>query len=219
MSLEFTSTARRLGLFSAVATASLLVVYAVTLVIGLASLKSPDDPIGNPWFTMLEIEIIVMMPAIVALFVAVHAWAPGRLKTLSLTAVVFMGVLAGITCTLHFVVLTLSRQAEFAGQPWLPLFMTFEWPSVAYAVDIVAWDVFFALAILFAAFVFSGSRLAAWIRGLMIASGVLSLAGLSGVALSNMQWRNIGIVGYVPVFLAVVVLLAVLFRRAAPREA
>lgn len=219
MSLEFTSTARRLGLISAVATASLLVVYAVTLVIGLATLSSPDDPIGNPWFTMLEIEIIVMMPVIVALFVAIHAWAPRRLKTLSLTAVVFMGVLAGITCTLHFVVLTLSRQAEFADQPWLPLFMSFEWPSVAYAVDIVAWDVFFALAILFAAFVFSGSRLAVWIRGLMIASGVLSLAGLSGVVLSNMQWRNIGIVGYVPVFLAVVVLLAVLFRRATPREA
>jgi hypothetical protein len=219
MSTAFTSAARRLGIVSAVTTAILLVAYSVTLVIGLATLKSPDDPIGNPWFTMLEIEIIVVMPAIVALFVAVHAWAPDRLKTLSMTAVVFMGVLAGITCTNHFVVMTLSRQTEFADQPWLPLFMTFEWPSVAYAVDIVAWDVFFALAILFTAPVFGGSRLATWIRGLMIASGVLSLAGLSGVVLGSMQWRNIGIVGYVPVFLAVVVLLAVLFRRAAPREA
>jgi hypothetical protein len=112
---------------------------------------------------MLELEIIVMMPAIVALFVAVHAWTPARAKTLSLSSVVFMGVLAGITCSLHFVVLTLSRQAEFADQPWLPLFMTFEWPSVVYALDILAWDIFFALAILFAAPVFSGSRLAAWI--------------------------------------------------------
>jgi hypothetical protein len=53
----------------------------------------------------------------------------------------------------------------------------------------------------------------------MITSGVLSLAGLSGVVLGSMQWRNIGIVGYVPVFLVVVVLLAILFRRTAPREA
>ena len=130
-----------------------------------------------------------------------------------------MGVLAGITCSLHFVVLTLSRQAEFVDQPWLPLFMSFEWPSVVYALDILAWDIFFAVAILFAAPVFSGSRLTAWIRGLMIASGVLSLAGLSGVVLGSMQWRNIGIVGYVPVFLVVVVLLAILFRRTPPQEA
>jgi hypothetical protein len=216
--MDFTATARRLGLFSAVATAILLVAYAITLVIGLASLKSPDDPIGNPWFTMLEVEIIVMMPAIVALFVAVHAWTPARAKALSLSSVVFMGVLAGITCSLHFVVLTLSRQAEFVDQPWLPLFMSFEWPSVVYALDILAWDIFFAVAILFAAPVFSGSRLAAWIRGLMIASGVLSLAGLSGVVLGSMQWRNIGIVGYVPVFMVVVVLLAILFRRTPPQE-
>ena len=219
MSMDFTATARRLGIFSAVATAILLVAYAITLVIGLASLTSPDQPIGNPWFTMLEIEIIVMMPAIVALFVAVHAWAPARAKTLSLSSVVFMGVLAGITCSLHFVVLTLSRQAEFVDQPWLPLFMSFEWPSVVYALDILAWDIFFAVAILFTAPVFSGSRLTAWIRGLMIASGVLSLAGLSGVVLGSMQWRNIGIVGYVPVFLVVVVLLAILFRRTPPQDA
>lgn len=219
MSMDFTATARRLGLFSAAATAILLVAYAITLVIGLASLKSPDDPIGNPWFTMLEVEIIVMMPAIVALFVAVHAWTPARAKALSLSSVVFMGVLAGITCSLHFVVLTLSRQAEFVDQPWLPLFMSFEWPSVVYALDILAWDIFFAIAILFAAPVFSGSRLTTWIRGLMIASGVLSLAGLSGVVLGSMQWRNIGIIGYVPVFLVVVVLLAILFRRTPPQEA
>ena len=217
MSIEFTPTARRLGLFSAGATAILLVAYAITLAIGLVSLKSPDDPIGNPWFTMLEVEIIVMMPVIVMLFVAVHAWTPARAKTLSLSSVVFMAVLAGITCSLHFVVLTLSRQAEFADQPWLRLFMTFEWPSVAYALDILAWDIFFAVGMLCAAPVFSGSRLAGWIRRLMIASGVLSLAGLSGVVLGSMQWRNIGIVGYVPVFLVVVVLLAILFRRTAPQ--
>ena len=185
MSIEFTPTARRLGLFSAGATAILLVAYAITLAIGLVSLKSPDDPIGNPWFTMLEVEIIVRMPAIVTLFVAVHAWAPAGAKTLSLSSLIFMAVLAGITCSLHLVFLTLSRQAEFADQPWLRLFMTFEWPSVAYALDILAWDIFFAVAMLCAAPVFSGSRVAERIRRLMIASGVLSLAIGSSDQLEN----------------------------------
>ena len=216
MSIEFTATARRLGVFSAAATAVLLVAYAVTLAVGLALLESPDDPIRDPMFTILEVLIIVMMPAMVALMVAVHAWAPWPVKVLSLTSVVFMGLLAGLTCSLHFVVLTLSRHPVFAEQSWLPLFMSFKWPSVVYSLDILGWDIFFALSMLFAAPAFNGSRLAVWVRGTMIASGVLALAGLIGVALGNMQVRNIGILGYVGVFLIVCVLLAGLFYRATP---
>ena len=77
----------------------------------------------------------------------------------------------------------------------------------------------YALSMLFAAPVFGGGRLAAWIRALMIASGVLSLAGLSGVVTGEMQLRNIGIVGYVGVFLFVAALLAILFYRSTPKEA
>ena len=217
--MEFTATARRLGIVSAAATVILIVAYAVTLIVGLSSLESPEQPIGDPMFWILEVLIISMMPAMVALMVAVHAWAPMRVKTLSMTSVVFMGLLAGVTCSLHFVILTLSRQPEFAGQPWLAPVMSFNWPSVAYALDILGWDVFFALSMLFAAPVFRGSRLAAWIRVLMIASGALALAGLSGVLAGDMQLRNIGIVGYVGVFLVVTVLLLVLFYRATPPEA
>jgi hypothetical protein len=218
-SIKFTATARRLGIFSAAATLILLVAYAVTLATGLASLESPQQPIGDPMLTILEVLIITMMPAMVALMVVVHAWAPMHAKTLSLTSLVFMGMLAGLTCSVHFVILTLSRQPEFAGQPWLPLVLSFNWPSVVYALDILGWDVFFPLSMLFAAPVFWGTRLAEWIRVLMTASGVLALAGLSGVVVGDMQLRNIGIVGYVGVFLVVTALLAVLFYRATPLEA
>ena len=217
--IEFTATARSLGIFSAAATVVLVVAYAVTLAVGLVTLSSPRQPIGDPMFTILGVLIIAMMPAMVALMVAVHAWAPTRAKTLSLISVVFMGLLAGLTCSVHFVILTLSRQPEFAGQPWVPLVLSFEWPSVAYALDILGWDFFFALSMLFAAPVFRGSRLAAWIRGLMIVSGMLALAGLSGVVVGDMQLRNIGLVGYVGVFLVVAALMAVLFYRETPPEA
>src|SRR5919199_3570774 len=105
--MEFTATARRLGIFSATATVILVVAYAVTLAVGLASLESPQEPIGDPMFTILEVLIILTMPAMVALMVAVHAWAPAHAKTLSLTSVVFMGLLAGVTCSVHFCILTL----------------------------------------------------------------------------------------------------------------
>jgi hypothetical protein len=216
MVTAFSPIACRLGLYSAAATVLLIVAYAVTLVVGLLSLKSPQEPIGDPMFTMLEVLIIVMMPAVVALMVAVHAWAPAPVKVLSLTAVLFMGLVAVVTSSLHFVILTVSRHPAFAGQPWLPLFLQFRWPSVVYALDILAWDVFFPLSMLFAAPVLSGSTLAIWIRWLMVASAVLALAGLSGVVFGDMQLRNIGIVGYVGVFLVIAVLLAVLFYRALP---
>jgi hypothetical protein len=48
----------------------------------------------------------------------------------------------------------------------------------------------------------------------MLLSAFLSFAGLSGVVIGDMQLRNIGIIGYVPVFLVVAVLLGVQFRRA-----
>ncbi len=219
VALTFTASARRLGMVSAVGTVLLSVVYAATLVAGLLSLQSPQEPIGDPLFSILEILIILTMPVMVALMAAVHAWAPTETKVFSLMALVFMVLVAGLTCSVHFVILTVSRQAAFAGLSWLPLFLSFEWPSVAYALDILAWDVFFPLSVLFAAPVFSGNRLATSIRVLMIVSGVLALGGLSGVFVGDMQLRNIGIFGYAGVFPVVALLLAILFHRATLREA
>lgn len=117
---------------------------------------------------------------------------------------------------MHFVILSLSRQAGFAGPPWVPLLLSFRWPSVAYALDILGWDFFFALSMLFAAPAFGGSWLKVGIRILMIASGVLALTGLVGVLTGDMQLRNIGIVGYLGVFLVIACLLAVLFCQTRP---
>jgi hypothetical protein len=93
------------------------------------------------------------------------------------------------------------------------LFFAFTWPSVFYALDILAWDIFFALAMLFAAPVFTGGRLETWIRRLMTASGILSLAGLIGVPLADMQVRLIGVVGYAALPPLIFLLVALLFRR------
>jgi hypothetical protein len=99
----------------------------------------------------------------------------------------------------------------------MPLFLSFKWPSIAYALDILAWDVFFALSVLSAAPVFSGNHLATSIRALLLASGALALAGLSGVIFGDMQLRNIGVVGYAGVFPVAALLLAILFHRAPVR--
>jgi hypothetical protein len=50
----------------------------------------------------------------------------------------------------------------------------------------------------------------------MILSGTLSMAGLLGAALGEMQLRNIGIAGYAVVFPVVCLLLALVFIRSRP---
>jgi hypothetical protein len=102
-------------------------------------------------FSMMEMLIIVMMPPMIALMFAVHAWAPISAKSPAITSVVFMGLLAGGTCSVHFVILILSRQTVFANASWLPQLLSFKWPSVPFVLDILGWDVFFALSMLFAA--------------------------------------------------------------------
>jgi hypothetical protein len=188
-------------------------IYAVTLVLGLLSLKSPQDPISDPYFSILELIIILLAPLMVVCMVALHAYAASEVKVYSFTALVFMIITACITCCVHFIILTVSRQIESAGLASAPLFFSFKWPSVAYALDILAWDFFFALAILFAVPVFMGNGLETLLRWLMIGSGVLSLAGLIGVPLANMQVRMIGVIGYAGFAPVAFLLLGVLFGR------
>mgnify|MGYP001319051809 CR=1 FL=1 len=209
----FTKYHRLLGTGAAFSVFFILIAYAVTLVLGSLSLTSPLEPIGDPYFSIMEILIVVLAPLLVMVMVVVHGYASPGARVFSLTAIAFMIVSASITSSVHFVILTVSRQMASAGFPWVSLFLSFEWPSVTYALDILAWDVFFALSMLFAAPVFTGGRLEKTIRILMILSGLLSLAGLIGVPLADMNIRNIGIIGYVGVSLAAFPLLGLLFWR------
>jgi hypothetical protein len=215
--MSFTPLHRILGRVAAWSVFVLLVTYAVTTILGLLSLKSPQDPIGDPYFTIMELLIILLAPLMVITMVAVHAYAPSEVKAYSFTALVFMVIMAGITSSLHFVILTVSRQLEAAGLTAAPLFFSFKWPSVVYALDILAWDWFFALSMLFAAPVFKHVGLETAVRYIMIVSGVLSLVGLLGVPLAIMNveyWfnvRNIGVVRYALVSPAAFLLLGIVF--------
>lgn len=186
----------------------------ITLVVGLLSLKSSQDPIGDPFFSILELLILLMAPLMVIGMVAVHAYASPDAKAYSSIALAFMILCAGITSSVHFVLLTVSSQIEAAGLPWVHLFLSFKWPSVVYTLDILAWDFFFALSMLFAAPVFKKDRLEITVRILMTVSGVLSLAGLIGVPLANMQVRMIGVLGYAALSPIVFLLLSLVFGRA-----
>lgn len=206
---DFTKLDRLIGKITALTLFWLGIVYLAITSIGLLSLKSPLDPISDPWFSIMEIIILVMAPLMVVLMVEVHAYASYDFKALSLAALIFMSILAGITCSVHYLRLTASHES-IKNLPW---FFSFTWPSVIYALDILAWDFFFSFSMLFAAPIFKGDRLKISVRISMIVSGVLSFIGLLGPIVGNMQIRNIGIVGYGVVFPFVCLLLAKVFSQ------
>jgi hypothetical protein len=109
--------------------------------------------------------------------------------------------------------LTVGHQVTPAMVPGYRQLFSWEWPSLSYALDIIAWDLFLRLPLLFAAPVFSGGRLQAGIRVGLIIGGLLCLAGLAGLAIGDIALRWIGEAGYAVVFPIVCLLLALHFRQ------
>jgi hypothetical protein len=171
------------------------VAYAVVMVTGFVSLGNLSKPLADPYLGIAEGLIIAMAPVMVMLMVAIHACAPAGAKTNALAALGWMLAAAATTMTVHFVLLTVGRLLSASTFPGYAHVFSFTWPSVFYAVDIVAWDVFLGLSLLFAAPVFRNARDAWARRGLFIA-GVLCLVGLVGPAVDNLAWRGLGILGY-----------------------
>ena len=209
----FTSQHRKIGRVAALSVFALGVAYAVITALGFLSLESPQDPIGPPYVTLMELLILPLAALYLITMVAIHAYARSEVKVYSQIALVFMTILAAITTSVHFVILTVGPQLQATGQSWVPYVISFTWPSILYTLDILAWDWFFALSLLFASVVFTEGKVERAVRILLLASGVLSLAGLVGVPLSDMQIRNIGIVGYAVVSPVAFLLIGILFGR------
>lgn len=74
---------------------------------------------------------------------------------------------------MHFAILTVARQSEASGLAWASFLFSFKWPSAAYMLDILAWDIFYAFSMLFAAPVFKEGKLERTLRVLMALSGIL----------------------------------------------
>ena len=205
---------RRVAIWSALGTFFFGLLYAPTLVAAFVSAGNVTDPLTDPFLGILEVQIILMAPLMVLMMVAVHGYAPRGTRIYSLSALGFMILCAGLTTSVHFAQLTVARQIDPASIPGYSQLFSWEWPSVIYALDIVAWDWFFALSMFLAAPVFKGGKLHTSVRACMILSATLSIAGgLLGAALGDMQLRNIGIVGYAVVFPVVCLLLALVFSR------
>ncbi|HJQ24752.1 MAG TPA: hypothetical protein VKA60_12620 [Blastocatellia bacterium] len=215
---ESTSVVRRIGRVSALAIFLIGILYVITGAIGLIASRdlAQHEPFTqiDPFLAILELLIILVAPPMVVMMASVHSYAPRSKKIYSLTALCFMTLFAGMTMSIHFVQLTIARRIESAGIAPLSVIFFSKWPSVLFALDLLAWDLFLGLSLLFAAPVFKGGRLHRWVRNFMTVSGGLCLAGIVGPATGDLRFQILGIIGYAFVFPVVCMLLAILFGRA-----
>ena len=130
-----------MGAWSCYLVAVVSLVYVPVLVAGLLA-AAPGAPVPDPYNAVLELLIIPISLAMVLAFVAVHRWAAPQRRLLSAGAVALVALTAGITICVHAVLLTVGRQADASTLPGYDLLLSWRWPSVVFALDIVAWDLF-----------------------------------------------------------------------------
>lgn len=203
------STLRR-GMWVAWAIVVLYVAYIGTLFSGGVLHGVPKDP------SLAIAEVLTIVGAILQVhFVAiVHECAPRRHRTMTLVALGWMLVLAGLTLGVHFVLLTVGRQVDPTTFPgWARLF-GWEWPSLLFAVELAAWHVAFGISIFCAASGFQGNGREKVVRHGFRLVGVLCLLGVTGPAVGNLLWRTIGMFGYGVLFPIACAVAALAFKHA-----
>lgn len=193
----------RLGVWSASSLCVIGVAYVVALAVGFAS-AGLAEPIVDPLLAVIEILTLLSAPILVVLMAAVHAYAAPQYKVHSLVAFAFMVAMAVLTSSVHFVELTAVRQSAIASLTW---------PSTAYALELLAWDVFLGLSLLFAAPVFTTGKLESAVRVGLYVAGTLCLVGVLGPTSGDMRLQFIAVAGYAAVLPAVFPMLAMLFRQ------
>jgi hypothetical protein len=196
-------TANRLGFWSSIALAGIGIAYLFALAAGFAR-HGLQEPITDPVLAIMEVLTFLAGPAIVILMAAIHERAMPERRIYGLIALVFGALCAGTTSAVHFIELTAARQMEGGG---------IVWPSRTYAAELLAWDVFLGLALVFGACVFAGGGRERTVKRGLLACGALCLAGTIGPLVGDMRLQLVGVLGYAGLLPVVSCFLTRLFAR------
>ena len=205
---------QRTGVWAAGALGVIGLVYVATGALGVA-MRPAGLPLlaqVDPYLAVLEVLIVLSAIALLVMMAALRAYAGPRAALNARLAFAFTLAFAVMTLATHFVSLTVGRQLA-ASHPALVAQLSFGWPTVNLALDLLAWDLVLGLALLFAAPVFRGSGLSALVRRTAWLAGTLCLIGLAGPLSGRMDFQLAAIAGYAFVLPVLCVMIAFRFAR------
>lgn len=156
---------------------------------------------------------LVVLPFL-PLMAAIHFSSHPERKVFTMLGIAFAGISVGMLGFQYYSQITVVQYNLTSGElPALGLFVignphSFFWPLEALGYG------FMGMSTLFAAFAFSGSSLARWIRVLFLAGGVLGMGGILAVPLEVTIVAILsGLALWTVVFPASTILVAINFRK------
>ena len=179
-------TASRIGSLAGAAVVAVGLAYVIVLALGFAR-HGFSEPIADPILAVMELLTLASVLPLVLLAVAILFVAPEGARVWGVLAVCFIVMFAAATSGVHIVELTAGRQLGSTGLVW---------PTATYAIELLAWDLFLGMALVFMASALDPNVAPRWLRRIVQITGALCLAGLIGPAVGNMRLQLIGVFGY-----------------------
>jgi len=198
--------APKIGLGAALLLAVEAIVFGISLLIPTATHLS-------------YISSIFIPPSFIALMVAIHHTTPPHKQVWSHIGIAFAAIYAVMCASCYYLQLTVIRVNDLNLSPEILQAFAFTPGSLVFAQDMLGYT-FLCLATLVTAPVFSGSRLAHWIKWLFVAHGLMFIVPFIFPALSFAQDASsgdeIGVLAnllWCAVFAPIAILLAIYFKR------
>jgi hypothetical protein len=151
---------------------------------------------------------------LVVLFAALRRQISGRGAFLAELGLVFMILMGACSSINWYVQLALVPKIAQSGDTnALALLEVHNVNSIMYAVEHLAWGLFFGLAAVFMGLAIEGGKIETWIRWLLIAAGVMSILYIPGIMISNQILIDLGYYAAGVLLPVTTVLMAVRYRK------
>jgi hypothetical protein len=187
------NTSRQILFFTAVVSTIFGILYFLGLM-GKLIVNGSIHAASSESISMVSAAVgLLWVITLVIMFVALKRQITGSKAVLAELGVVFMVLLAAGSSVNWYVQLTLVPRIAQSGDPTLLAILDIHnVDSVMYAMEHLAWGLFYGLATIFMALAIEGGRIETWIRWLLIVGGIMSILYLPGMLTANQVLIDLG---------------------------
>ncbi len=198
-------------------TAIISTVFGILYFLGLMGKLIVNGSIhatSSPAISMVSAAIGLLWDiTLVILFVALKHQIRESKAVLAEIGLLFMVLLAAISSINWYVQLTLvAHIAQSGAAATLALLDIHDAGSIMYAMEHLAWGLFYGLATIFMALAIEGGKIEAWIRWLLIAGGAMSILYIPGILTAHQVLIDLGYYAAGVLLPITTILLAIRYR-------
>ncbi len=202
----------RFGIWISISGVVLALAYLGAMV-ATASSSSGFPPV-EPYGMLISIISLLSGIVILILFAVIHACTPDDRKLLSLIALAFATLFAGVTSINRFTHLAIVRPGLYMGKSsGIDWFTPYGAYSIMTGMENLAWGFFLGLAFIFLTPVFNGGRFERLLSWTLAGNGILCLVSVLALPLGITWLTYVGALAWGPGFIFLCILLIISFNR------